>query len=247
MTTTTAPPLDVSHLTKRFGSHCAVDDVSFTVQPGRVTGFLGPNGAGKSTTLRLLLGLDRPSAGTATIGGRPYSTLQQPMRTVGALLEARAIHPGRSARNHLRALARTQRLPDSRVEEVLDIVGLHDVAGQRAGTFSLGMGQRLGIAGALLGEPSVLILDEPLNGLDPEGIIWIRTLMKKLAGQGRTVLVSSHLMHEMAVTADHLIVLGQGRVLADSPTDEFVREHGTLENAFLAVTRSTTDHAGRTR
>jgi ABC-2 type transport system ATP-binding protein len=214
--------IEVRNLSKRYGDKLAVDDLSFTVRPGTVTGFLGPNGAGKSTTMRLILGLDRPSGGTATIEGTRYADLAQPLRVVGALLEAGAVHPGRSAHNHLLYLAQTQALPASRVDEVLDMVGLRDVAGDRVGEFSLGMRQRLGIAAALLGDPRVLILDEPVNGLDPDGIFWFRNLMKYLAGQGRTVLVSSHLMTEMALTADNLIIIGRGRLIAESSTEEFI-------------------------
>jgi len=214
--------IEARDLAKRYGPKVAVDHLSFTVEPGRVTGFLGPNGAGKSTTMRLILGLDRPNSGTATIGGKPYRDLAIPLRTVGALLEARAVHTGRSAYNHLLFLAQTQGLPRRRVQEVIDLVGLADVAHKRAGGFSLGMTQRLGIAAAMLGDPQVLVLDEPVNGLDPEGILWIRNLMKALAGQGRTVFVSSHLMNEMAVTADHLIVIGRGKLIADCSTREFV-------------------------
>jgi ABC-2 type transport system ATP-binding protein len=214
--------IEVRDLTKRFGPKVAVDHLSFTVEPGRVTGFLGPNGAGKSTTMRLILGLDLPHGGTATINGRRYPDLPSPLRTVGALLEARAVHTGRSAFNHLLFLAQTQGLPRSRVQEVIDLVGLTSVADKRAGGFSLGMSQRLGIAAALLGDPQVLVLDEPVNGLDPEGILWIRNLMKALAAEGRTVFVSSHLMNEMAVTADHLIVIGRGRLIADCSTQEFI-------------------------
>jgi ABC-2 type transport system ATP-binding protein len=203
-------------LSKRFGETLAVDELSFTVRPGVVTGFLGPNGSGKSTTMRMLLGLDRPNAGSARVNGRTYADHRAPMCEVGALLEARAIHTGRSARNHLLALAATNGIASRRVDEVIGLVGLESVAGKRAGGFSLGMGQRLGIASALLGDPATLILDEPVNGLDPEGILWIRTLLKSLAAEGRTVFVSSHLMSEMAVTASHLIVIGQGRLIADS-------------------------------
>src|SRR5580704_16391761 len=198
------PMIEARDLTKRFGDKVAVDHLSFSVQPGRVTGFLGPNGAGKSTTMRLILGLDRPNGGTATINGVPYARLPRPLLTVGALLEAKSVHTGRSARNHLLFLAQTQGLPARRVDAVLELVGLREVAGKRAGGFSLGMGQRLGVAAAMLGDPQVLLLDEPVNGLDPEGVLWIRNLMKHLAGRGKTVLVSSHLMNEMAVTADHL-------------------------------------------
>lgn len=214
--------IEARDLSKRYGGKLAVDHLSFTVTPGKVTGFLGPNGAGKSTTMRLLLGLDRPDTGHASIGGRPYRDLADPLRTVGALLEAKAAHSGRTARNHLLCLAQTQGLPPERVDQVISMAGLRAVARRRAGGFSLGMGKRLGIAAALLGDPGVLILDEPVNGLDPEGVLWIRNLMKRLAADGRTVLVSSHLMNEMAVTADHLIVIGQGRLLADCPTAEFI-------------------------
>jgi len=214
--------IEVRDLTKRYGEKLAVDNLSFTVEAGRVTGFLGPNGAGKSTTMRLILGLDYPESGTATINGRPYHDLANPLTTVGALLEAKSVHPGRSARNHLLFLAQSQGLPRTRVDEVLDLVGLREVANQRAGSFSLGMGQRLGIAAALLGDPQVLLLDEPVNGLDPEGVLWIRNLMKQLASEGRTILVSSHLMNEMAVTADYLIVIGRGRLITESTTDEVI-------------------------
>src|ERR1700722_8647696 len=214
--------IEVRDLTKRFGDKVAVDHLSFAVQPGRVTGFLGPNGAGKSTTMRLILGLDHPNSGTALIAGRPYARLVNPLRMVGALLEARSVHTGRSARNHLLFLAQTQGLPASRVDEMLALVGLQDVAGKRAGGFSLGMGQRLGVASALLGDPEGLLLGEPVTGLDPEGVLWIRNLMKDLAGRGKTVLVSSHLMNEMAVTADHLIVIGRGRLIADAPTADVI-------------------------
>jgi ABC-2 type transport system ATP-binding protein len=214
--------IEVRALTKRFGTKVAVDDLTFDVAPGQVTGFLGPNGAGKSTTMRLILGLDRPDAGTATIDGRAYRDLPDPLRTVGALLEARSVHTGRSARNHLLFLAQTQGLPPRRVDDMLELVGLTEVASKRAGGFSLGMGQRLGIAAALLGDPQVLLLDEPVNGLDPEGVLWVRNLMKHLAGQGRTILVSSHLMNEMAVTADHLIVIGRGRLITAASTSEVI-------------------------
>jgi ABC-2 type transport system ATP-binding protein len=209
-------------LSKRFGSTLAVDQLSFTIQPGMVTGFLGPNGAGKTTAMRLILGLDYPSAGTVTINGRPYAELASPMREVGALLEARAVHGGRSARNHLRCLAQTNDIPAARVDEVLGLVGLSEVAGKRSRGFSLGMSQRLGIAAALLGEPAIVMFDEPVNGLDPEGILWIRTLMRSLAAEGRTVFVSSHLMSEMENTADHLIVIGRGQLIADCGMAEFI-------------------------
>src|SRR3954471_21333059 len=212
-------------LTKTYGAKVAVDGLSFAVEPGRVTGFLGPNGAGKSTTMRMVLGLDRPTAGSVTVNGRSYAEAPAPLREVGALLEARALHPGRTARNHLRWLAASNGIPRTRIDEVLDLVGLESVADQRVGRFSLGMGQRLGIAVALLGEPPVVVLDEPVNGLDPEGIRWVRTLARQLAEQGRTVLISSHLMSEMALTADHLVVIGRGRVLADCSMPEFIAEH----------------------
>jgi ABC-2 type transport system ATP-binding protein len=214
--------IEVQDLCKTYGDKIAVDHLSFTVRPGTVTGFLGPNGAGKSTTMRLILGLDRPTSGTATIDGKRYQELTAPLRVVGALLEAGAVHPGRSAYNHLLYLAQTQAIPTRRVDQVLDLVGLHDVAHDRVGDFSLGMGQRLGIAAALLGDPEVLILDEPVNGLDPDGIFWFRSMLKYLASQGRTVLVSSHLMSEMAQTADDLIVIGRGRLIAASSTEEFI-------------------------
>jgi len=210
-------------LTKRYGDKVAVDDLSFEVRPGIVTGFLGPNGAGKSTTMRMIIGLDAPTRGTATVNGRQYAEHGAPLREVGALLEAKAVHNGRSARNHLRVLAATCGIGDDRVDQLLDLVGLTEVAGKRVGGFSLGMGQRLGIAAALLGDPSTLILDEPVNGLDPEGILWIRHLLRSLAAEGRTVLVSSHLMSEMALTADHLLVIGRGRLIADMSVAEFTR------------------------
>jgi ABC-2 type transport system ATP-binding protein len=214
--------IDVRNLSKSYGDHLAVDDLSFTVRPGSVTGFLGPNGAGKSTTMRLILGLDRPSAGSATIGGRAYADLGQPLRVVGALLEAGAVHPGRSAYDHLLYLAQTQAIPRTRVDQTLEMVGLSGVGSDRVGEYSLGMRQRLGIAAALLGDPQVLILDEPVNGLDPDGIFWFRNLVKYLAGQGRTVLVSSHLMAEMALTAEELVVIGRGRLIAQSSTEDFI-------------------------
>ncbi|WP_413966465.1 ABC transporter ATP-binding protein [Actinacidiphila polyblastidii] len=212
----------VSGLSKRYGRTPAVDALSFTVRPGRVTGFVGPNGAGKSTTMRMMMGLDAPDAGTALIGGLPYRELPDPLRVVGALLDAEAVHPGRRARAHLLWQARYNGLPVRRVDEVLEQVGLDPAARRRAGGFSLGMRQRLGIAGALLGDPQVLILDEPVNGLDPEGIRWIRGLLRSLAAEGRTVLVSSHLMGELQDTADHLIVIGRGRLLADTEVDELL-------------------------
>ncbi|MFE5629485.1 ABC transporter ATP-binding protein [Streptomyces sp. NPDC056543] len=213
-------------LTKRYGDRTVVQDLSFTVRPGTITGFLGPNGAGKSTTLRMLLGLDAPTRGRATIAGHAYAAHPAPLTRVGALLEARSIHPGRSAHHHLMALAHTHGIPRSRVEHVLGLTGLTEVARRRVKGFSLGMGQRLGIAAALLGDPETVVLDEPVNGLDPEGVLWIRTLLKSLAAEGRTVLVSSHLMSEMALTADHLVVIGKGRLLADTTVDALVRESG---------------------
>jgi ABC-2 type transport system ATP-binding protein len=214
-------------LTKRYGRTLAVDGLSFEVRPGRVTGFLGPNGAGKSTTMRLILGLDAPTAGTVTIGGVAYRRMRRPLYDVGATLEARSAHPGRSARAHLTALARSSGIPHGRVDEVLVMVGLEAVAGRRVGTFSLGMAQRLGVAAALLGDPAVLLLDEPVNGLDPEGVAWIRGLLRSLAAEGRTVLVSSHLMGEMALTADEVIVLGRGRLIAQTSLADLVRRAGT--------------------
>ncbi|MEV8023185.1 ATP-binding cassette domain-containing protein [Microbacterium sp. NPDC080220] len=210
-------------LTKRYGDKTAVDGIDFAVQPGKVTGFLGPNGAGKSTTMRMIVGLDRPTAGRVTLDGREYRSMRSPLTEVGILLDAKAVHTGRSARSHLRAMAATHGIPRSRVDEVIEITGLQSVAGKRAGGFSLGMGQRLGIAAALLGDPRTLILDEPVNGLDPEGVRWVRQFVRAQAAEGRTVLLSSHLMSEMAQTADHVIVLGRGRVLADAGIDEIVR------------------------
>ena len=215
--------IEAEGLTKRYGDKLAVDHISFRVEPGKVTGFLGPNGAGKSTTMRMIVGLDRPTAGTVTVSGQPYASLRSPLTEVGALLEAKAVHTGRSARNHLRALAATHGIGDKRVNEVIAMTGLTDVAKRRVGGFSLGMGQRLGIAVALLGNPKALILDEPVNGLDPEGVLWVRNLVKYLAHQeGRTVFLSSHLMSEMALTADHLIVIGKGRIIASGPVDSVV-------------------------
>ncbi|GIH75087.1 ABC transporter ATP-binding protein [Planobispora longispora] len=214
--------IDIQNLSKRYGDTVAVDGLSFTVRPGRVTGFLGPNGAGKSTTMRMALGLDHPTGGRALIDGRRYRELADPLRRVGAVLEAGEVHPGRSAYGHLLWMARSNRIPASRVREVLELVGLEKVARRRVRGFSLGMTQRLGIAAALLGDPPVLLLDEPVNGLDPEGVRWIRNLMRGLAAEGRTVFVSSHLMGEMALTADHLVVIGRGRLLADTSTREFI-------------------------
>jgi ABC-2 type transport system ATP-binding protein len=228
--------IEVRDLTKRYGSALAVDALSFDVRPGMVTGFLGPNGSGKSTTMRLILGLDAPDAGEARIGGRRYRDLRWPLREAGALLEAKAFHPGRSAHAHLHALAVSNGIDRRRVDEVLDLVGLAGAARKRAGTFSLGMAQRLGIAAALLGDPPVLLLDEPVNGLDPAGIHWIRDLLKSLAGQGRAVFVSSHLISEIALLAEHLVVIGQGQLLADTSVAELSAGAASLEDAFLRLT-----------
>ncbi|HYY82015.1 MAG TPA: ATP-binding cassette domain-containing protein [Actinomycetes bacterium] len=238
--------IEARGLTKRYGDKVAVDDLSFTVQPGRVTGFLGPNGAGKSTTMRMILGLDAPTRGSVTVNGRPYRQHAAPLREVGALLEARSVHPGRSAFHHLLALAQTCGISRSRVDEVIDAVGLRELARRRTGGFSLGMGQRLGIATALLGDPGTVILDEPLNGLDTEGIRWVRSLLRTLAAEGRTVFVSSHLMNEMAMTAEHLVVIGRGRLIADTSAAEFVARAGrgvvrvrsTDPDALAALLRS---------
>src|SRR6202167_4421952 len=237
----------IDHLTKRYGPTLAVDDLDFEVKPGVVTGFLGPNGAGKSTTMRIILGLDRASKGQATVNGKRYAELKDPVREVGALLDAKAIHPGRTARNHLRALATSNQIKKSRVDEVLEFVGISAVANRKVGTYSLGMSQRLGIAGALLGDPGILLFDEPVNGLDPEGIKWIRDFFRALANEGRTVFVSSHLMSEMAVSADEIIVIGRGRFITSGSIDTltataqgtvFVRasDHAKLERAL-------TDHS----
>jgi ABC-2 type transport system ATP-binding protein len=238
--------IEARGLTKRYGDKLAVDDLSFTVRPGVVTGFLGPNGAGKSTTMRMILGLDAPTGGSVTVNGRPYREHAAPLREVGALLDARAVHPGRSAYHHLLALAQTCGIRRSRVDEVVEAVGLDGVARRRAGGFSLGMGQRLGIAAALLGDPRTVILDEPVNGLDTEGIRWIRSLLQGLAAEGRTVFVSSHLMSEMALTAQHLIVIGRGRLIADTGTEELiaratpdlVRVRSTDPESLAALLRS---------
>jgi len=219
--------IELAALTKHYGATRAVDGLTATIEPGVVTGFLGPNGAGKTTTMRMILGLDRPTFGTATVDGSPYRQLREPLRTVGALLDARQVHPNRSVRNHLRWIAATNRIPARRVDEVLAMVGLTSVAGARAGTLSLGMSQRLGIAAALIGDPPVLLVDEPVNGLDPEGIHWVRTLMRSLAAEGRTVFVSSHLLSEMANTADHLVVIGRGRLIAATTVAEFVARSGS--------------------
>ncbi|MDX2591580.1 ATP-binding cassette domain-containing protein [Streptomyces sp. WI03-4A] len=218
--------IEAQQLTKRYGEKTAVDGLDFTVKPGTVTGFLGPNGAGKSTTMRMIVGLDAPTSGSVTVNGHHYARHQAPLQEVGALLEAKSIHPGRSAYNHLRALALTHGIPGRRVDEVVELAGLGSVAKQRAGAFSLGMGQRLGIAAALLGDPQTVMLDEPVNGLDPEGVLWIRNLLTSLAAEGRTVFVSSHLMSEVALVADHLIIVGRGRMLADTTVRDLVREAG---------------------
>jgi ABC-2 type transport system ATP-binding protein len=236
--------IEARGLVKRYRSALAVDNLSFDVRPGTVTGFLGPNGAGKSTTMRMIMGLDRPDAGQARIGGKRYGDLRWPLCEVGALLEAKAFHPGRTARAHLSALAASNAIGSRRVEEVLAITGIEKVADRHAGKFSLGMSQRLGIAAALLGDPGVLVLDEPVNGLDPEGIRWIRNLLKSLAAQGRTVLVSSHLISEMAYTADALIVVGRGRLLAQTTVARLSARASSLEEAFFQLTDGVTDYSG---
>jgi ABC-2 type transport system ATP-binding protein len=237
--------IEVRGLTKRYRSTLAVDALDFDVRPGSVTGFLGPNGAGKSTTMRMILGLDAPDAGHAWIGGRRYGALYRPLRAVGALLETAAFHPGRSAYAHLSALAAANDIPRPRVEEVLDIVGLTSAAHRRAGGFSLGMAQRLGVATALLGDPGVLVMDEPVNGLDPQGVRWLRTLLRTLAAEGRTVFVSSHLIGEMALTADRLVVIGSGRLVAATSVAELSARYGSLEEAFLTLTSAAAEHRGR--
>ena len=239
-----AAVIEVNELTKRYRDAVAVDELSFTVEPGMVTGFLGPNGAGKTTTMRVLVGLVEPTAGEALIGGRSYSSFRHPLREVGALLDANAVHPGRSAVEHLRWLARTNGIGPGRVATALDQVGLTDAARTRVGRYSLGMRQRLGIAGALLGDPGVLIFDEPVNGLDPQGVRWIRELMRSLAAEGRTVLISSHLMSEMELTADRLVVIGRGRLLMDTTIGELITTEGftTLEDAYLSLTDESTVH-----
>jgi ABC-2 type transport system ATP-binding protein len=234
--------IEVRDLTKRYGPTLAVDALTFDVRPGGVTGFLGANGSGKSTTMRLILGLDAPDAGQARIGGRRFRDLRWPLREVGSQLEARAFHPGRSARDHLAALAASNDIPRRRVNEVLELVGLAGAARRRAGKFSLGMGQRLGLAAALLGDPPVLLLDEPVNGLDPAGIRWIRDMLKSLAAQGRAVFVSSHLISEMALLAEHLVVIGQGRLLADTTVAQMSAGAPSLEEAFLALTEPSTEY-----
>jgi ABC-2 type transport system ATP-binding protein len=222
----------------------ALDGMTFTAVAGRVTGFAGPNGAGKSTTMRVILGLDRPDSGTALVGGRLYRSLEHPLTHVGSLLDAGALQPGRSARAHLRWLALSQGLPARRVKEVLELTGLPAVAGRRAGGFSLGMRQRLGIAAAMLGDPPVLMFDEPFNGMDPEGIVWLRGFLRSLAGRGRTVLVASHLMRELQDAADHMVIVGRGRVLADSSVEELVERWGSVEDAYLSLTRDVVDYRG---
>ena len=236
--------IEATGLTKRYGGALAVDALTFDVKPGAVTGFLGPNGSGKSTTMRMIMGLDRPDAGEARIGGQLYADLRWPLREVGGLLEARTFHPGRSAYHHLAALAAGSGIARSRVRDVLDVVGLGGVARKPAGKFSLGMSQRLGIAAALLGDPAVLLFDEPVNGLDPEGVRWIRNLMKALAADGRTVLLSSHLIAEMALTADHLVVVGRGRLLADTSVKELTADGRSLEEAYFQITDDCADYQG---
>ena len=230
--------IEATGLSKVYGSKTAVDGVSFTVKAGQVTGFLGPNGAGKSTTMRMIMGLDRPTSGTVTVNGLPYADHKAPLHEVGALLDAKAVHTSRSAYNHLRAMAATHNIPTARVHEVIEMTGLEAVAKKKAGGFSLGMGQRLGIAAALLGDPQTLILDEPVNGLDPEGVLWVRNLVRYLANQGKTVFLSSHLMSEMAQTADHLIVIGRGRIIADAPVQEIIA--GTRQVRTLVRTSAAT-------
>jgi ABC-2 type transport system ATP-binding protein len=234
--------ITVHELTKRYGRTVAVDGLSFSAPPGQVTGFLGPNGAGKSTVLRVILGLDSPSRGQALVDGQRYAALREPLRRVGALLDAGAVHPGRSALSHLRCIAATCRIGDRRVAATLEQVGLADVARRRVGGFSLGMRQRLGIAAALLGDPAVLIFDEPVNGLDPDGVRWVRQLMRTLAGEGRTVLVSSHLIAEMELTADRLVIIGRGKLIAESSLQDLVARRGTLEEAYVALTAGRSDH-----
>ncbi|WP_328324682.1 ABC transporter ATP-binding protein [Kribbella sp. NBC_00382] len=239
--------IEVHELSKRYRSTQAVDGLTFTVQPGQVTAFIGPNGAGKSTTFRMLLGLDRPDSGHALINSKPYNALKRPVRQVGALLDANAAHPGRSARNHLLCIAQAAGISRSRVAAVLELTGLTDAANRRVGGYSLGMRQRLGIAAALLGDPAVLLLDEPVNGLDPEGVRWIRGLLRGLADDGRTVFVSSHLMTEMQLVADHLVVIGRGRLLADTPLAEFTADGRSLEDAYLDLADDATQYrTGRT-
>jgi ABC-2 type transport system ATP-binding protein len=239
--------IEARGLTKFYGDRAAVSDLSFTVEPGIVTGFLGPNGAGKSTTMRLILGLDAPTSGDVRVNGRRYADLPAPLGEVGALLEARAVHPGRSARNHLLALAATHAIGAGRVDQVLDLVGLSDVAGRRVGGFSLGMGQRLGIASALLGDPATVILDEPINGLDPGGVRWVRDLLRALAAEGRTVFLSSHVISELALTAEHVIVVGQGRLIADVDVADLLAGARSLEEAYLELTAGAVEYHATTQ
>ncbi|MBF0689689.1 MAG: ATP-binding cassette domain-containing protein [Cellulomonas sp.] len=237
--------IEVEALTKRYGSTTAVDGLTFTARPGTVTGFLGPNGAGKSTTMRVVVGLERPTSGTTRVDGHRYADLVAPLHAVGVMLDARSVHPGRTAYKHLLALAQTHGIGRSRVRDVIAMTGLETVAKRRAGTFSLGMGQRLGIAGALLGDPETLILDEPVNGLDPDGVLWVRRLVRDLAAEGRTVLLSSHLMHELALCADRVVVIGRGRLLADAPVADLVgSEGGSLEDAYLRLTADSVEYRG---
>jgi ABC-2 type transport system ATP-binding protein len=236
--------IEVRELRKRFGPTVALDGMTFMVLPGRVTGFAGPNGAGKSTTMRVILGLDRPDSGTALVDGKPYRSFEHPLRHVGSLLDASALQPSRRARDHLRWLALSQGVPARRVGEVLELTGLQTVARRRAGGFSLGMRQRLGIAAALLGDPPVVMFDEPFNGMDPEGIVWLRGFVRSLAAQGRTVLVSSHLMRELQDAADHVIIVGRGRVIADSPVGSLLTRWRSLENAYLALTKDEVEYRG---
>jgi len=238
--------IEIHGVTKRYGSTTAVRDLTFTVRPGVVTGFLGPNGAGKSTTMRIILGLDRPTSGSVRVNGKRFASATAPLHELGGLLDPRAAHPGRRAYHHLLALAQTHGIGRSRVDEVIDAVGLQPVARRRVGKFSLGMSQRLGIAAALLGDPQTLILDEPINGLDVEGIRWMRALLRDLAGQGRTVLVSSHLMSEMAQTAEHLIVIGRGQLLADTSLDQLVGDSASLEDAYVQLTQDSVEYRGST-
>ncbi|QYC39647.1 putative ABC transporter ATP-binding protein YbhF [Nonomuraea coxensis DSM 45129] len=238
--------IELQHLTKRYGDALAVDDLSFTVEPGHVTGFLGPNGAGKSTTMRLILGLDAPTSGHALVNGHRYTSLRKPMREVGALLDAGAVHGGRSAYNHLLALARTNDIGPARVAEVLEKVGLAGVARKRLAGFSLGMKQRLGIAAALLGDPGVLLFDEPVNGLDPDGVRWVRDLMRSLAAEGRTILLSSHLMSEMALTAERIVIIGRGRLIIEATVADLTSRYPSLEDAYMALTADSVQY-GATR
>ncbi|QHT57879.1 ATP-binding cassette domain-containing protein [Cellulomonas sp. H30R-01] len=236
--------IEVEALTKRYGSTTAVDGLTFTARPGTVTGFLGPNGAGKSTTMRVVVGLERATSGRATVDGRRFADLPAPLHAVGVMLDARSVHPGRTAYAHLLAMAQTHGIGKARVREVLAQTGLESAARRRAGTFSLGMGQRLGIAGALLGDPATLILDEPVNGLDPDGVLWVRRLVRELAAEGRTVLLSSHLMHELALCADRVVIIGRGRLLADAPVQEIVDRtgSGSLEEAYLQLTSDAVEY-----